>query len=801
MPRPIQGSDVIGSVNQIGSGDILWTVDDLMSFLPAGLLFTQAGAGAVPRTIQSKLRESVTVEDFGAVGDGVTDDTAAIQLADSALAFGGTLKFGNGKTYLTSGAQIRRAGHLEGNGATLILSAAGGAAGAAVLNCVNRVATYSAFTPFSTVQGESVFTIPSGVTVAVGDVLELLSNTIRVAASPADYYHGQFATVESIAGSVARVSAPWYGSFQVNTIRVHRRPDRTLVEGFNIRVESAGAGNPGMPTGVLATGRNITVRGCNIVGNQYAGMGIYLSGDNLLAEGNSIDGFFNVQGILPSGRVGYGVILNGNGCTARRNTISNCKHAVTSASRETVARGILFEDNIISEQSTLTTFEFAGSLDVHANVSDVPVFKNNKISAVAWAFSVRCGAADIVENEVIAVGASAYPAVTYSEVDLANLRVRDNRLAQKDGGHILDPSDANMSGVRIERNRVTNGALLFCTKASVFTMADTVVQGNIINESAACIRLVVSNASGGGKFNNTKLLDNQIKMKATASAVTPIQIASVDTDGRTGSFTVLDVSGNQIDMGDVTGNSYAMTISDSTFTGVRVTGNKVIRQKSGNPYNFRGASITRAVFNGLEVRGNTFDARILFGSGGVAASFIDSAVSGNVAHGVEVSEANASFNLVLSRFSITNNTLADPQNGSLVSFSYQAASTSWAVSLDVMVGGNVLQSGHASSVIANANATGNKLVVSGNTMTGVFTDSSGTYYRPPLGNSTGAAQPFKGATTIRPEGVVARSAAPVAGTWVVNDRVYNSAPTVGQPKSWVCTVAGTPGTWVSEGNL
>jgi hypothetical protein len=43
--------------------------------------------------------------------------------------------------------------------------------------------------------------------------------------------------------------------------------------------------------------------------------------------------------------------------------------------------------------------------------------------------------------------------------------------------------------------------------------------------------------------------------------------------------------------------------------------------------------------------------------------------------------------------------------------------------------------------------------------------------------------------------------APIALTWAVGDRCYNSVPVAGQPKSWVCTVAGTPGTWVSEGNL
>jgi hypothetical protein len=43
--------------------------------------FLQAGTGAAARTVQSKLRDTVSVKDFGAVGDGVADDTAAIQAA------------------------------------------------------------------------------------------------------------------------------------------------------------------------------------------------------------------------------------------------------------------------------------------------------------------------------------------------------------------------------------------------------------------------------------------------------------------------------------------------------------------------------------------------------------------------------------------------------------------------------------------------------------------------------------------------------------------------------------------------
>jgi hypothetical protein len=46
--------------------------------------YTPAGTGAVATTVQDKLRESVSVLDFGAVGDGIADDSPAFRLAITA---------------------------------------------------------------------------------------------------------------------------------------------------------------------------------------------------------------------------------------------------------------------------------------------------------------------------------------------------------------------------------------------------------------------------------------------------------------------------------------------------------------------------------------------------------------------------------------------------------------------------------------------------------------------------------------------------------------------------------------------
>lgn len=73
--------------------------------------FKQAGTGAVGRTMLAKARETLSPDDFGAVGDGVVDDTSAVNAAIAAIGVGGRVFLPAGKTYrVTSLTNARNVG-------------------------------------------------------------------------------------------------------------------------------------------------------------------------------------------------------------------------------------------------------------------------------------------------------------------------------------------------------------------------------------------------------------------------------------------------------------------------------------------------------------------------------------------------------------------------------------------------------------------------------------------------------------------------------------------------------------------
>jgi len=115
------------------------TLTDVGTAAASAVTYNQGGTGAVNRTVENKLQETVSVKDFGAVGNGSTDDTAAIIAAAATMTNNTTLYFPNG-TYLISSAGFSSFTDVYGN--TVInlndLDNIGLKGDNAIIKCVNH---------------------------------------------------------------------------------------------------------------------------------------------------------------------------------------------------------------------------------------------------------------------------------------------------------------------------------------------------------------------------------------------------------------------------------------------------------------------------------------------------------------------------------------------------------------------------------------------------------------------------------------------------------------------------------------
>jgi hypothetical protein len=106
------GGDVTVSSKTINAIEAaVTTIETLSTSVPgssAAVSHIGLGSGAVPTTVQAKLREFISVKDFGAVGDGVADDTGACQAAVDYVTSigGGTVYFPQGSYRLVGAAGL-----------------------------------------------------------------------------------------------------------------------------------------------------------------------------------------------------------------------------------------------------------------------------------------------------------------------------------------------------------------------------------------------------------------------------------------------------------------------------------------------------------------------------------------------------------------------------------------------------------------------------------------------------------------------------------------------------------------------
>jgi hypothetical protein len=109
-------------VIETSTGVLIGTYDNIPNTADSGVdantvAYTYPATGAINQTVQTKLDQYLSVADFGAVGDGVTDDTAAIQAATAAIpSDGGEVFFPEGDYFITDSIRPKSNTTLRGEG-------------------------------------------------------------------------------------------------------------------------------------------------------------------------------------------------------------------------------------------------------------------------------------------------------------------------------------------------------------------------------------------------------------------------------------------------------------------------------------------------------------------------------------------------------------------------------------------------------------------------------------------------------------------------------------------------------------
>lgn len=277
-------------------------------------------------------------------------------------------------------------------------------------------------------------------------------------------------------------------------------------------------------------------------------------------------------------------------------------------------------------------------------------------------------------------------------------------------------------------------------------------------------------ACGGDTISN-----NYIRNTNNNTAIETLTPAGIAVSSANSSC---DIIGNTVQACDWYGIA-----SFSNNHPVNITGNNIIENVKTAIY-CKNSNYSHVVGNTIRQVTNAIQGILIYGQSGQKNQCT---VSSNTIHG---STAAVTVNNV-TNFSVTGNSIYNcTDRGILVQDS----------DIGAVTGNNIDNSGNDGFKISNvtkASITGNAfntsstyaVVISGTCTSSALTDNIISPFSINHVAASGAIFQTRGA------------AAPVLGTWNIGDVVYDTVPTAGGTIGWVCTTAGTQGTWKTWGAI
>lgn len=341
----------------------------------------------------------VTPEEYGAVGNGSTDDATAFQAALTALgSAGGGVLLCSAKTYAINATLVWPSNvSLELNGATLDFADASGVS--KYIDATGTVDSSLSLTSDVSAGGRTIEVADTS-SLAVGDMLRLASTSV-FDPNRTGSYCGEMVFVESLTSTVITTTFDIQDNYDV--------ADSAFVQ-RTVPVQGIVMKGPGRITGSTAT--------------QTASDGILLyRAKDCRIEGITFDEIdlahirvrdavdchfaFNKFGIMRPTSQGYGVSFADatQDCSAVHNSFAQCRHSLStnnSGAYGGIPRRILFESNFIR----VSVFALGGSMgggdaiDTHAAAEDIVIRNNTVIGSTSQGINIECPSV-IIEGNVI----------------------------------------------------------------------------------------------------------------------------------------------------------------------------------------------------------------------------------------------------------------------------------------------------------------------------------------------------------------------------------------------------------------
>jgi len=402
--------------------------------------YTPAGTGAVATDVETKLKESVSVKDFGAVGDGVADDTAAIQATiDANPSKRIYLPSGN---YLVSTIEINSC-KLVGAGDSTVITQTGselyiikssGSKGSSS----NLSADANTGSNTCTVVDGSVFSDGDWVLITDSDAYSIASTTYR---------GGELIEIDTVAGNVITFVTDIVGSMSdtkyttANTAKVTQifLEDNPSVSNLKI------VGDPSTTTAL------VMFNGCRNA--EASELSCFKSGNYGVRFNNCADSkIINCQfsGLLDdtgAGHVGYCVMASGgtSGLLVDGNSFRQCRHGFT-----TIGGADGFPNNIVISNNTANN-TLNAPYDTHAAGKHIVISNNTSVNSDGSGITCRSQHTTITGNRIY------------------NPRVHGISLAEE-----------NCKSVYIEGNHIEQAGSIGISAG--YEAEDIFITGNILNQ-------------------------------------------------------------------------------------------------------------------------------------------------------------------------------------------------------------------------------------------------------------------------------------------------------------------------------